>query len=57
MYGKETVDLEEITSTLLLEERRLSGESTKTIDVSALAVVENWKKDKFKKKRVSWGCG
>ncbi|KAL9462621.1 hypothetical protein AB3S75_000591 [Citrus x aurantiifolia] len=44
MYGKETVDLEEVTNTLLSEERRLSGESgesTETTDVSALAVVGN----------------
>ncbi|KAL9439725.1 hypothetical protein AB3S75_025227 [Citrus x aurantiifolia] len=57
MYGKETVDLEEVTSTLLSEERRLNGESTKTTDVSALAVVGNWQKDKSKKKGVCWGCG
>lgn len=57
MYRKETVDLEEVTSTLLSEERRLNGESTETTDVSALAVVGNWKKDKSKKKRVCWGCG
>ncbi|ESR45251.1 hypothetical protein CICLE_v10003098mg [Citrus x clementina] len=41
MYGKETVNLEEVTNTLLSEERRLSGESTETTDVSALAVVGN----------------
>ncbi|KAK9232475.1 hypothetical protein WN943_022721 [Citrus x changshan-huyou] len=57
MYGKETVDLEEVTSTLLSEERRLNGESTKITDVSALAVVGNWQKDKSKKKGVCWGCG
>ena len=52
MYGNETVNLEEVTSTLLLEERRLSDESTETIDVSALAIVGIWKKDKSKKKGV-----
>ncbi|KAL9459724.1 hypothetical protein AB3S75_003012 [Citrus x aurantiifolia] len=41
MYGKETIDLEEVTNPLLSEERRLSGESTETTDVSALAVVGN----------------
>ena len=57
IYGKETIDLEEVSSTLLSEERRLSGESTETTDVSALAVVGNWKKDKSKNKGVYWGCG
>ena len=38
MYGNETIDLKEIASTLLLEERRLSGASTETTDVSALAI-------------------
>ncbi|KAL9462737.1 hypothetical protein AB3S75_000693 [Citrus x aurantiifolia] len=57
MYGKEIVDLEEVTRTLLSEERRLGGESTKITDVSALAVVGNWQKDKSKKKGVCWGCG
>ena len=41
MYGNETIDLKEIASTLLLEERRLSGASTETTDVSALVVVGN----------------
>ncbi|KAH9671379.1 hypothetical protein KPL70_017352 [Citrus sinensis] len=36
IYGKKTVDLEEVTSTLLSEERRLSGESTETAYVLAL---------------------
>ena len=57
MYGKETVDLEEVTSTLLSEERRLSSESTETIDVSTLAIVGNWKKNNSKKNEVCWGCG
>ncbi|KAK9203924.1 hypothetical protein WN943_014181 [Citrus x changshan-huyou] len=57
MYGKEMVDLEEVTSTLLSEERRLSGESTETTDISALAVVRNWKKNNSKKNGVYWGCG
>ena len=38
MYGNETIYLEEVASTLLLEERRLSDESTETTDVSALAI-------------------
>ncbi|KAL9429062.1 hypothetical protein AB3S75_030966 [Citrus x aurantiifolia] len=50
MYGKETINLEEVISTLLSEKRRLSGESTETTNVSVLAVVGNWKKDKYKKK-------
>ncbi|KAL9459870.1 hypothetical protein AB3S75_003136 [Citrus x aurantiifolia] len=57
MYQKEIIDLEEVTSTLLLEERRLSSDNTETTDVSTLAVVGNWKKDKSKKKGVCWGCG
>ena len=57
MYGKETVDLEKVISILLSEEKSLSGESTKTTDVSALAVVGNWKKNNSKKKGVYWGCG
>ena len=52
IYRKVTVDLEEVTSTLLSEERKLSSESTETTNVSALAVVGNWKKDKSKKKGV-----
>ena len=57
MYRNEIINLEEVTSTLLSEKRRLSGESTETTDVSALTVVGHWKKDKSKKKRVCWGCG
>ena len=57
MYEKETMDLEEVISTLLSEERRLSGEGNETTNVSTLAVVENWKKDKYKNKGVCWGCG
>ncbi|GAY55149.1 hypothetical protein CUMW_162160, partial [Citrus unshiu] len=42
--GKETVDLEKITSTLLSEKkkRRLSGVNTETTDISALAFMGNW---------------
>ena len=32
MYGKETVDLKDVTSILLSEKKRLSGESTETTD-------------------------
>ena len=56
MYRKETVDLEEITNTLLSKERRLSGENTETTDVSTLAFMRSWKKNNSKKK-VYWGCG
>lgn len=41
MYGKEIIDLEKVTSILLSEEKRLSGESTETTDVSALTAVKN----------------
>ncbi|KAK9229596.1 hypothetical protein WN944_022559 [Citrus x changshan-huyou] len=50
VFSMEIVYLEEVTSSLLSEERRLSGESTKTTDVSALEIMGNWKKDKSKKK-------
>lgn len=36
MQGKETVDLEEVTSTLSLKKRRLSGRSNETFNDSAL---------------------
>ena len=38
MYVNETIYVEEVATTLLLEERRLSGENTETTDVSALAI-------------------
>ncbi|GAY55270.1 hypothetical protein CUMW_163170 [Citrus unshiu] len=41
MYENETINLEEVASALLLEERKLNGKSTETTDVSALAVVGN----------------
>ncbi|KAL9451112.1 hypothetical protein AB3S75_012792 [Citrus x aurantiifolia] len=53
MYGKETMDLEEVTSTPLLEEKRLSGGSNEASDDSAL-IVGNWKKNNSKKE--STGC-
>ncbi|KAL9438155.1 hypothetical protein AB3S75_023925 [Citrus x aurantiifolia] len=55
MYGKETVDLEEVTSTLLSEERRLSGESTETTNVSALAVVGIERKINLRRKESAGG--
>ena len=39
MYENEIINFEEVTSTLLSKEIRVSGESTETTDVSALAVV------------------
>ena len=56
MYEKETIDLDEVTSTLLLKERRLSGGSNETSDDSALT-VGNWKKNNSKKKGICWVCG
>lgn len=56
MYEKEKIDLEEVTHTLLPEERRMSGESTEATDVLTLAILGNWKKDNSKNKRVCWGC-
>lgn len=56
IYGKETVDFEEVTSTLLSEERRLSGGSNEAVDDWAL-IVGNWKKNNSKKKIVYWVCG
>lgn len=47
MYKKKTIDFEEVTSTLLLKERRLSGESVKTTNVSALVVVTTSKSIRF----------
>lgn len=57
MYKKEEVDLEEVISTLFSQERRLSSESTRTTDVSALVVVGNWKKNNSKKKGACWSYG
>ena len=51
MYGKETVDLEEVISTLFSKERRLSGRNNDASDDLALT-VGNWKKNNFKKKGV-----
>ena len=48
---------EEVTSTLLSEERRLSGESSETTHISALSLMENWKKNNSKKKGVCSRCG
>ena len=51
MYGKEIMDLEVVTITLLSKERRLSGGCNKASDDSALT-VGNWKKNNSKKKGV-----
>lgn len=56
MYEKKIIDLEEVTHTLLPEERRMSGESTEATNVLTLAILGNWKKDNSKNKRVCWGC-
>lgn len=56
IYEKETMNLEEVISTLLSEERKLSGESNETSNDSTLT-IGNWKKHNSKKKGVYWVCG
>ena len=53
MYGNETMDLEEITSTPRLEEKRLNGGSNEASNDSALT-VGYWKKNNSKNE--STGC-
>ncbi|KAL9451391.1 hypothetical protein AB3S75_013036 [Citrus x aurantiifolia] len=55
IYGKEAVDLEEVSSTLLSKERRLSGENTKTTDVSTLAVGGIGRKINLRRKESTGG--
>ena len=55
MYVNEAIDLEEVSSTLLSKERRLSGESTKTSNVSALAVGGIGRKINLRRKESTGG--